>query len=261
MHEHELTKMALAKGQVLLVCTSCCQVGDRKDTGVWLSEVAVPYYIFRGNSYDVTFCSLSGGPIPVDQAGLSDAEKAAHPELVRFLADDAAMLQLHQSVPLHSVTDPGAYDCIYLAGGHGAMGDMPDSKELQRVVGEAARRGRIIASVCHGPAGLLGVKDEDGKPLVAGKTIACFTKAEEEKTGAAGTMPFQLEDRLRELGANVRGEDVNMENAVRDGFLVTGQNHNSSARVASLVIEALSVHPSGPGAPIVGHAAGAVAEA
>ncbi len=74
-------------------------------------------------------------------------------------------------------------------------------------------------------------------------------------------MPFQLESKLKELGAIVRCADVNEENAVRDAFLITGQNHNSAARVATLVIEALSVHPSGPAAPIVGHAAGTVAEA
>ncbi|GIL99096.1 hypothetical protein Vretimale_4343, partial [Volvox reticuliferus] len=101
----------------------------------------------------------------------------------------------------------------------------------------------------------------DGKPLVAGKTLTCFTQAEEDKTGAAGSMPFQLEAKLKELGANVRCEDVNVENAVRDKFLVTGQNHNSTARVATLVLEALSVHPTAPAAPIVGYAAGAVAEA
>lgn len=52
-----------------------------------LSEVAVPYYIFRANGYDVTLSSLEGGEIPVDQAGLSDQEKASHPELGMFLAD------------------------------------------------------------------------------------------------------------------------------------------------------------------------------
>lgn len=74
-------------------------------------------------------------------------------------------------------------------------------------------------------------------------------------------MPFILEAKLKELGAKVRGEDINAENAVRDKNIVTGQNHNSAARVATLVLEALSVHPAGPGAPIVGQAAGAVAEA
>ncbi|PNH12696.1 hypothetical protein TSOC_000346 [Tetrabaena socialis] len=41
MHEHELTKFAISKGQILFVCTSVHQMGDRKDTGVWLSGMDV----------------------------------------------------------------------------------------------------------------------------------------------------------------------------------------------------------------------------
>lgn len=43
----------------------------------------------------------------------------------------------------------------------------------------------------------------------------------------AGAVPFQLEAKLKELGAKVEPADVNMENAVQDGTLITGQNHNS----------------------------------
>ncbi len=43
----------------------------------------------------------------------------------------------------------------------------------------------------------------------------------------AGAVPFQLEAKLKELGAKVQPADINMENAVQDGTLVTGQNHNS----------------------------------
>ena len=46
--------------------------------------------------------------------------------------------------------------------------------------------GKLIAAVCHGPAGLLGAVDGAGKPLLAGRTVACFTAQEEDKTGAAG---------------------------------------------------------------------------
>lgn len=73
-------------------------------------------------------------------------------------------------------------------------------------------------------------------------------------------MPFQLEQKLREAGASVRKAQPGEENALRDGFLITGQNHASAARVANLVVEALNVHPTGPegSVPIVGRA---VAEA
>ncbi|PNW84909.1 hypothetical protein CHLRE_03g163550v5 [Chlamydomonas reinhardtii] len=260
MHEHELMKYPVARGQVLMVCTSCDHVGDRHDTGVWLSEVAVPYYIFKSNGYDVTFASISGGAIPIDQAALSEGEKRQHPELERFLADESAMQQLGASVPLATVARPPAYDCVFLAGGQGAMADMPASAQLHRVLADAAQHGKLIAAVCHGPAGLLGAVDGAGKPLLAGRTVACFTAQEEDKTGAADCMPFQLEQKLREAGASVRKAQPGEENALRDGFLITGQNHASAARVANLVVEALNVHPTGPegSVPIVGRA---VAEA
>lgn len=36
MHEHELKRNALMKGQVLLVCTSCDKLGDSdQPTGAW----------------------------------------------------------------------------------------------------------------------------------------------------------------------------------------------------------------------------------
>jgi hypothetical protein len=55
---------------------------------------------------------------------------------------EAAMMQLRQTVPLSSVKEPGAYKCIFLAGGQGAMGDMPTNSDLPRVVGGAAKLGR-----------------------------------------------------------------------------------------------------------------------
>ncbi len=56
---------------------------------------------------------------------------------------DAAMLQLHQSVPLEGVQLPSAYVVVYLAGGQAAMADMPGNKELERVVGQAAEAGGL----------------------------------------------------------------------------------------------------------------------
>jgi hypothetical protein len=51
----------------------------------------------------------------------------------------------------------------------------------------APSTGKLIAAVCHGPAGLLGaVHGGTGQPLLAGRTVACFTAAEEDETGAAG---------------------------------------------------------------------------
>jgi putative intracellular protease/amidase len=101
------------------------------------------------------------------------------------------------------------------------------------------RDGKVVAAVCHGPAGLLDVRDAQGGALVNGRRISAFTDSEEAAAGLDHAVPFLLETRLRQQGALFeRGTDF-QPHAVRDGQLVTGQNPASSLDVARLVLEAL----------------------
>jgi putative intracellular protease/amidase len=52
-------------------------------------------------------------------------------------------------------------------------------------------------------------------------------------------MPWRIEDRLKELGANYAQGGLWRGFAVRDGNLVTGQQNFSGAETAQLIIEAL----------------------
>jgi putative intracellular protease/amidase len=57
--------------------------------------------------------------------------------------------------------------------------------------------------------------------------------------GLENVVPFLLESRLRELGGVFVGTDDWQPFAVHDGQLVTGQNPQSSQRVAELLMQAL----------------------
>lgn len=110
---------------------------------------------------------------------------------------------------------------------------------MTRAVGRAFAANKIIASVCHGAAGLVSARRPDGLSIVAGKRLNSFTGAEEEAVGLTKVVPFLLESRLRSIG----GVDESTANwqafAVRDGWLITGQNPQSSALVAQHVLAAL----------------------
>lgn len=239
MHEHELVPNALVKGSVLIICTSANKIGDQ-ETGAWLSEIAEPYYALKHAGYDVTLASISGGAVPLDPASIQMAEQV--PEAKKFQSDDEAQQLLKQTVPLSAVHDPATYDAIFLPGGHGAMVDEPDNPHLAEILSKAWSDGKIVAAVCHGPSGLLGAKVAPGSQdaLVKGKTVSCFTDAEEKAVGKDKVIPYSLEQRMRELGANLDNKEPNASHAVRDGKLITGQNVVSAGKVGQLLVQALA---------------------
>ena len=89
--------------------------------------------------------------------------------------------------------------------------------------------------VCHGPACLVNVT-VDGVPLVKGKKITAFTNSEEQAVQLDKLMPFLLETRLRELGADFVAADDWTDNTLKDGLLITGQNPQSSGSAADTLI-------------------------
>ena len=224
--------------KILIILTSQATMGvGGAPTGVWLEELSTPYYAFVDAGMDVEIASIAGGKIPVDPHSLQTAGK--NPASVeRFLKDPKAMQQFEHSRKIEAI-DVSPYAAVFLPGGHGTMWDMPDNATLARLVGHAWTQGKVVAAVCHGPAGLVGVKDSAGVPIVAGRRVSAFTDAEEKAAGFADKVPFALESRLRTLGAKFESGPNFQVYAVRDGKLVTGQNPASSAEVARLTLEVL----------------------
>jgi putative intracellular protease/amidase len=224
--------------KILMVLTSHATMGDTgQPTGVWFEELSTPYYAFIDAGVEVDLASINGGPVPIDPG--SQAPEGQNPASVeRFLKDKAAMAKLQASTSVDTVTDT-QYAAIFLPGGHGTMWDLPGSTALATLLSNAWTHGKVVAAVCHGPAGLVNVKNADGKPLVAGKRVSAFTNAEEDAAGKTDKVPFLLESRIRELGAKYESGPNFQPFAVRDGNLVTGQNPASSQKVAELTLEAV----------------------
>lgn len=226
--------------RILMVTTSHGTLGDSGDrTGVWLEEIATPYYVFTDAGASVDVASIAGGAVPVDpKSRKAPGENTASVE--RFLADSDAAEKLERSAAIETVSWR-AYDAVFLPGGHGTMWDLPGSGALSSLLGEALAAGRVVAAVCHGPAGLVSVLDQDGRPAVAGRRVSAFTDSEEEAVGLVPVVPFLLETRLRELGAAFESAPDFTPFGVADGNLVTGQNPASSEVVARLALQQIGL--------------------
>lgn len=75
--------------------------------------------------------------------------------------------------------------------------------------------------------------------MVRGRRITAFSNKEEEQTGVAALMPFELQTRLQQLGGRYEAADAWEPRVVVDGTLITGQNPASSKDVALAVLRAL----------------------
>lgn len=223
--------LAAQGSKVLILATSVDQftTADRK-TGVWLEEFAVPYSLFIKAGLEVTVVSPKGGAVPIDPASLpkTDQQKAAWSD---------GMAALKNSLALGPEVKAADYDAIFIPGGHGPLFDLATSTEAARLVSDFARTGKIVASVCHGPAGFLGATLADGSPFVKGKKLTSFSDSEEGK--GSSIVPFSVQQKLIALGASyTKGPDY-QPYAVVDGNLITGQNPASSQKVGKLLLAAL----------------------
>ena len=215
---------------LLMLVTSASQMGQGQQTGLWLEEFAVPYLLFRENNIPVVVASPKGGKIPVDPNSVpDDSEKEAWADAIAALQDTRE---------LEAVWEDG-YCGVFVPGGHGVMFDMPDNPLVAAVMERTWAQGGLLGAVCHGPAALVGLRNEERAPLVQNKTLACFTNSEEREVGLDEIMPFLLASRLEELGARLDLADDFTPHAVTDGKLVTGQNPQSSRVVAEAVIAQL----------------------
>ena len=225
--------------RILIITTSNATLGETgRGTGFHYSEMTTPYWRFIDAGYQVDIASPKGGAAPHDPNSLPEDESEREDSVKRFLADDAAMHKIENTLKLEDV-DGGDYVAIYLPGGHGTMWDLPENPSLTTLLAQAYDAGKPVAAVCHGPAGFVGVERSDGQPLVAGKRVNSFTDAEETQAGLTDVVPFLLESRLRELGGEFEGAANFEEKVVRDGNLITGQNPASAAGLAEAVLEAI----------------------
>lgn len=231
-----MSAAAAEKQPIVLVLTNHSTLGESgKKTGFYLSEAAHPYAVFEKAGYPVILASPKGGVAPVDPKSmdLKDAENKAFWEKY---GKDAGVPETKALSTIQASEISG----VFFAGGHGTVWDFPNSEVVAGFIKQVDANQGVIGAVCHGPAAFVGAKGADGEALVKGKTIAIFTNAEEEAVGLTKVVPFLLETELEKAGAKVKLAKNFVENAVRDGRLVTGQNPASAKKAGQLFVEALT---------------------
>lgn len=239
----------LAGKRALIITTSHSELNrpgkeGGSPTGVFASEMTVPYYEFLDARMAVDIASIKGGEIPIEPQSFWYMIRT--PSDARYLQDPVFQDKVKHSLCIDDV-DISTYDAIFLAGGWGAAYDLGFSASLGRKISEAyySPRRPVIGAVCHGPLGLLQAKDRDGKPLIAGRRLTGVTNKQVRELRVTYT-PHHPETELKKGGAVFECHspwlDIFANHVVVDDEerFVTGQNQNAGHETAQKIMALLA---------------------
>jgi putative intracellular protease/amidase len=118
-----------------------------------------------------------------------------------------------------------------------AQGTLNETNKLDTV--QTGEFDAIFYPGGHGPAALIKAA-ESNSSLLKGKRVTGYSNAEEALVLKGDNIPFMLEDRLKELGADHQKATVPfIAHTEVDGLLITGQNPLSAGPTAQELIEVL----------------------
>ncbi len=212
--------------------------GEKHPTGFWGEELAVPHKIFTEAGWHVTIATPGGVAPTVDQLSLGLAGGSPRKrKMVReyLVAIDA---QLKTPTPLEQINHED-FDLVFYPGGHGPMEDLAYDETSGALLASRVASDQPLALLCHGPAAILAAGAKGENPF-AGRKMTALSNKEEKLNIFGWKAQWYLEDALTEAGVEFSAGFPLRPNVVVDGNLYTGQNPQSSEKLAQRLIEDLS---------------------
>lgn len=238
---------APVKGKILMIASSpSVSKQTNWPIGFWAAELTHPLRVFQEAGYEVELVSTEGGKLemdgysnPFDESGYS-----AHDVISLGYMQQSDFKAMLENTKKLTEVDAKNYDAVFLVGGQGPMYTFRGNKDLEQLFVSFYESGKPSAAVCHSTTLLLEAKKSNGELLVKGKTWTGFADAEEEFADQAVRMkiqPYRIEEEAKKLQETTFKVAAPFSSyAIQDGNLITGQQQNSGAAVAELVVELLN---------------------
>lgn len=235
------------KGKILMVVSSPTvsqQTGW--PIGFWAAELTHPLRVFQEAGYEIELTSTEGGKVEMDGYSnpTDDSGYSAHDIVsLGYMQQDWFKELLANTKSIRDVKQDD-YDAIFLVGGQGPMYTFRNNGTLGALFASFYEASKPAAAVCHSTTLLLSATKSNGELLVNNKTWTGFANAEEDVADAAvgqQIQPYRIEDEARKIkNTHFKVAAPFSSYAIADGNLITGQQQNSGAAAAEMVVAALS---------------------
>lgn len=205
--------------KILMVCTEqqymTMENGKKFDTGNHPVEMMVPLLHFKKAGFDVDVFTPTGASVKVEQWAMPEDDD----DVKQLYAEYQSKLESPNSIAdfvKNDMADSDDYAAIFIPGGHGAMLDLPEDKNLGELLRWGHESDLFTLAICHGPAALLsanlnGPDKADDKSehdfIFKGYEMVAFPTAMDKqmpKIGyLPGTMPWYFGEKLEDLGVTI----------------------------------------------------------
>ncbi|CAO3614619.1 unnamed protein product [Mucor fragilis] len=215
---------------------------DGTKTGLFYTEALHPYQALKKAGFEVDLASETG-TYGMDEHSTEKQFLTDEDEKILNDANHPFNVLLNKHLHKASDLDPKQYGLFFASAGHASLFDYPNARGLQSIAEDIYKRGGVVSAVCHGPAILPGIKGEDGKSIINGKTVTGFTTEGEVQLNILDKIKEEKVPTIEEGAASVGATYVAPPTPFADfnktdGKVVTGANPASAHSTAEAAIAA-----------------------
>ena len=234
------------KYKVLMIATDerYLQMANNKyfSTGNHPVETLLPMLHIDGAGFEIDIATLSGNSVKLEMWAMPEKDESVMNFYNKYLNKFENPLKLDTILDQVTAED-SPYLGVFIPGGHGALINLPESKEVKDVLKWALNNDKKIITLCHGPAALLAGAIDEKEFLFKGYEMTVFPDSIDEGANQEiGYMPGKLKwllaEKLESLGVKILNEAISGQVHI-DRNLITGDSPLASNNLGIVVADEL----------------------
>ena len=234
------------KYKVLMIATDerYLQMANNKyfSTGNHPVETLLPMLHIDGAGFEIDIATLSGNSVKLEMWAMPEKDESVMNFYNKYLNKFENPLKLDTILDQVTAED-SPYLGVFIPGGHGALINLPESKEVKDVLKWALNNDKKIITLCHGPAALLAGDIDEKEFLFKGYEMTVFPDSIDEGTNQEiGYMPGKLKwllaEKLESLGVKILNEAISGQVHI-DRNLITGDSPLAANNLGIVVADEL----------------------
>lgn len=216
--------------------------GKLFSTGNHPVETLLPMLHIHHAGFEIDVATLSGNSVKLEMWAMPNEDKNVMDIYEKYLPKLENPLKLSDILKKVTAED-SPYLAVFFPGGHGALVNLPESRDIKELLKWAMKKDRKIVTLCHGPAALLAGSIDENKFLFDGYEMTVFPDSLDEGANQEiGYMPGKLKwllaERLEKLGVKIINTGITGE-VCKDRNVLTGDSPLAANNLGILTADEL----------------------